>query len=394
MIPLDVLSESERNRVRITAVKAMQLRDGWGQTLVKVETDAGISGIGEAGATGATVRAHLRDIETILIGEDPLTIEKLYYRMMNRMHTYRAHIPTVSGVDIALWDLAGKILGRPVCELLTGKFRDQVTLYYCGGPESMTDRTVCEEWARRVKEHPHGYRSVKFGIEPLQGYGLPQNRFVSAELSQMLTATELGVIRRGFELVREALGSDIDIMIHSHNEWDLPSALGLSQAAESIQTLWLEDPMAVWYSDSWKLLRQQSRVRIATGEKLESPREFLPFIANGGVDVIHPDLCFAGGITGCRRIADLAELYYIPVATHNVGTMVHQMATVHFGASVRGFIMSETRIHEKPTASEMVEEDFVVVDGKQAVPTGPGLGVTLIPEAVRANLLDGESYWD
>jgi L-alanine-DL-glutamate epimerase-like enolase superfamily enzyme len=395
MKTLDILSESEKNRVRITGVKAMQLKNQAGQSLVKVETDAGIYGIGEAGASGPMVRANLRNLEPILIGSDPLEIDKLYTRMVSQMHTYRSHIPTVSGVDIALWDLAGKTLNRPVSALLSGRFREEVALYInTPGPDDWFDHAACQDWAQQMKEHPCSWKTVKFGFERLMGRGLPKGRYSGGQLSQMLTATELDIIRRGYENCRDALGFDIDIIIHCHNEWDLPTAIGLAQAVKPIKPLWLEDAMPIWYSDSWKALKQASPVRILTGEKLELPREFLPFLTNNALDVIHPDIVFAGGLTGCRKIADLAELFYTPVATHNVGSLVQNMATAHFGASVRNFVVSETRISQNSLIDEMGEDEITVVDGKLAVPTKPGLGITLIPEVLQENLMDGEPYWD
>ena len=116
----------------------------------------------------------------------------------------------------------------------------------------------------------------------------------------------------------------------------------------------------MWYSDSWKALKQASPVRIITGEKLELPREFLPFLMNEALDAIHPDLVFAGGLTGCRKIADLAEMFYIPIATHNVGSLVQNMATAHFGASVRNFVITETRISQNALIDEMAEEKVQV----------------------------------
>jgi L-alanine-DL-glutamate epimerase-like enolase superfamily enzyme len=174
----------------------------------------------------------------------------------------------------------------------------------------------------------------------------------------------------------------------------LPTALGLAQAVEPSHPLWLEDALPVWYSDSWEALKQASPVRIITGEKLELLREFLPFLVNVDVDAIHPDLVFAGGLTGCRKIADLAEIFYLPVATHNVGSLVQSMATAHFGASTRNFVVSETRLSQNPLLEEMSEEGINVVDGKLAVPTGPGLGITLLPEVLQANRMEGEPYWD
>ena len=176
------------------------------------------------------------------------------------------------------------------------------------------------------------------------GRYLPANRFDVAQLSVMLSQRELRVIRMGFENLREALGWDTDLIIHCHNEWDVATAIGLAEAVAPVKPLWLEDALPAPYTDGWRQLKLASPVRIMTGEKLETARDFLPFVANGAVDVIHPDLAYAGGITGCRRIAELAELYYVPVVTHCVGSLVHMAATAHFGAATRNFVMSETRL--------------------------------------------------
>ena len=170
------------------------------------------------------------------------------------------------------------------------------------------------------------------------------------------------------------MGDETDFIVHCHNEWDLATAIGLARAVASSNPLWVEDALPVWYSDSWKALKQASPVRIITGEKLELPREFLPFLMNEALDAIHPDLVFAGGLTGCRKIADLAEMFYIPIATHNVGSLVQNMATAHFGASVRNFVITETRISQNMLIDEMAEEKVQVADGKLAVPDGAGAG--------------------
>ena len=395
MTTLKTLSESEKNRVRITDVKAMQLKDQAGQSLVKIETDAGVYGIGEAGASGPMVRAHLQNLRAMLIGQDVFEIDKLYTRMVNLQHPYRSNIPTVSGVDIALWDVVGKLLNRPVSTLISGRFRDEIPLYInTPGPDDWFDPVSCRDWSQRMKEAPQGWSTLKFGFERLMGNGLPEGRYIPGQMSQTLRATELDLIRQGYENCREALGAETDFIVHCHNEWDLATAIGLARAVTSSNPLWVEDALPVWYSDSWKALKQASPVRIITGEKLELPREFLPFLMNEALDAIHPDLVFAGGLTGCRKIADLAEMFYIPIATHNVGSLVQNMATAHFGASVRNFVITETRISQNTLIDEMAEEKVQVADGKLAVPDGPGLGITLIPEVLRENLIEGEPYWD
>ena len=386
---------NERSRVRITGLKAMELKNAAGQSLVRVETDAGLYGIGEAGASGPATRANLQWLEGVLIGADPLNIDKLYHQMMGLQHTFQAHVPTISGVDIALWDLAGKILNLPVSQLLTGRFRDRVEIYYGGAPPDWSDRAAVDEWVVEFRAHPHGYRTLKFGFDQLLASKRLSRPFRVAEPSQMLKGSDLKVIRNGFATMREALGWDIDFIVHCHNEWDVPTAIGISQAVEEVRPLWIEDPLQVWCSDGYRQLRSASRVPICTGEKIEGFRDFFPFIVAGAIDVLHPDLCWCGGISGGRKIAELADHFGLPVALHNCGSLVHNMANVHFGAMVRNFNMSETRLYSQPYIAEMGGLDgFDFVDGKLAVPNGPGLGIELVSEVLRAEVKEGEPYWD
>ena len=142
------------------------------------------------------------------------------------------------------------------------------------------------------------------------------------------------------------------------------------------------------------MLRQKSPVHILTGEKLELPREFLPFISNQAVHVVQPDLAFASGISGARKIADLAFLYHMPMAAHNVGSAVLNMAMAHFGTSTRNFPMMETQISQLQFIEDMVEEPIQIINGKLTVSDRPGLGITLRPNVLRANLRADEPYWD
>ncbi len=386
---------SQDSRVRITGLKAMELQNAAGQSLVRVDTDAGFYGVGEAGVAGPAARANLLWLERVLIGADPLNIDKLYQQMMGLQHTFQAHVPTISGVDIALWDLAGKILGRPVSELLTGRFRDRVEIYYGSGLPSGTDRAAVEDWAARFRAHPHGYRTVKLDFAHLLNDKLLNIPFAAAVPSQTLKASDFAVVQTAYDLFREVIGREYDFIVHCHNEWDVPSAIGLCQAVESSRPIWIEDPLQVWFNDGYKALRAASNVPICTGEKVEGFRDFMPFITEGGIDVLHPDLCWCGGISGGRKIAELADHYGLPVALHNCGSLVHNMANIHFGASVRNFSMSETRLYAHDFIAEMGGLDgFDVVDGKIAVPDGPGLGIELVDEVLRRELKEGEPYWE
>lgn len=390
------LAASEADQIHITAIKVYQLKGHGIQSIVKVETDAGVHGVGEIGLPAVVARGYIEFMKDSLLGQDALAIEKCYAdmtRMRAQWHAHWVQNPTISGIDMALWDIAGKVFNRPVSKLLTGRFREEIQLYVNTlGPEDWLDPVSCRDWAQEMRADPHGFKVLKFGFERLLGRGLPADRYRGGQLSQMLTPTELRVIRQGYENCRDALGWDIDIIVHCHNEWDLPTALGIAEAVAPARPLWIEDALPVVYSDTWKALKQQSPVRIMTGEKLELPAEFLQFMMNGAVDVIHPDVAFVGGITGSRKIADLAELFYIPIVTHNVGSYVQLLATAHFGASTRNFVMTENRIPQGDLYEQLGVEPMMVKDGKLKAPNAPGLGIDVRPDVINP-FLDGDR-WD
>ena len=396
---LETLAVREQGQIHITAIKVIQLKEHGIQSLVKVETDAGIYGLGEIGAPAGMARAYIETMKDSLIGQDALAIEKCYTdmtRMRAQWHAHWVQNPTISGIDIALWDIAGKVFNRPISKLLTGRFRDEIELYVNTlGPVDWFDRAACQDWADAIKADPYGFQTIKFGFEGMIGRQLPQHDGRrGGYLCDMLKQTELRKIRQGYENCREALGWEIDIIVHCHNEWDLPTALGIAEAVAPIQPLWIEDALPVAYSAAWSAFKRAAPVRVMTGEKLELVAEFLQFLANDAVHVIHPDIAFVGGITGMRKIADLAELYYVPVVTHNIGSLVQLFATAHFGAACRNFVMTENRIPQGGIFEAMNADGMTVKAGKLQVPNTPGLGITLVDDVLRANLGEGEVYWD
>lgn len=380
------LAAPARKMVKITAIKAMQVLRG-GNCLIKVETDAGLTGYGEAGATGPMARSRIETLERFLIGQDPLAIERHFGVMTTQMHAFVAHIPTISGIDIALWDLAGKITGLPVSALMGGSFRDKIRLYLNSSPKDMLDRASCRQWAERMKADPNGWTTFKMPF-----MSLLDNK-ATAQIAPMLSRRELTSVQRGFENVREALGPDYDIAVHCHNEFDLPSAIGIGRAVEACEPVWFEDPMPVQWSESWVTLKRSVRVPILTGEKLEMPCQFFPFLHNQAVDMIQPDLAFSGGLTGCRKIADLAALYNIPLNTHNAGMLPLTMASVHFGAAIRNYTTSENTLTPGNIVLEMGTERPVVKNSYIDVPIVSGLGFELNQDVLRANLKPGEPWW-
>jgi L-alanine-DL-glutamate epimerase-like enolase superfamily enzyme len=376
------------NKVKITDIKAMALRNIAGNCLIRVDTDAGLKGYGEAGATGPMARARIETMKRLLIGKDPLAIEVHFHEMITLMHTYTAHVPTVSGIDIALWDLAGKILERPVCELLGGPFRDAIPMYSHGQGLNMLDKASCRDWAQRIKAAPEGFTAFKIGVDPVVGVR-------SGRFADTLDGAQLRKVAQAYANVREAVGSEIDIACHCHNEFDTLSSIGIAKAIEPMNPLFLEDPLPVAHSEGWVALKRSTRIPILAGEKLELVRGFKPFLDQQSADIIHPDLAFAGGITGTKKIADYAQLSRTPVALHNVGSLVLCYANAHFGSSIQNFYRSESALGRPNRYVESMARSNPpeVKNSRLKVPAGPGLGLDLNEEVLRKNLVDGEPWW-
>jgi galactonate dehydratase len=381
----EALAAPLRGAVKITAVKALQLDFQTDGCLVRIETDAGVTGYGETGVDVRMARARIPQLR--LVGEDPLSIERHFLAMTGAIHPFLPSIPLISGIDIALWDLAGKLLGLPVYKLMGGPLRDAVPMYSHGDfLKDMSSPASCREWAKMIREQPEGFTAYK--IEPRQAVpGEP--------LGPVVTTAQLTRIARGFANVREAVGDDIDIAVHCHNQYDTPSSIAVSRATEAIRPLFFEDPLSyVEYSEAWMAIKQATRTPILTGEKLELLKQFKPFIDSHAADIIHPDVSYAGGLTGCRKIADYAALNRTPMALHNIGSLVRTYASVHLAASIPNFYRSECRLGRPGRIYEKMAADKppVIKNSMFQLPDGPGLGLEIDPAYMREHTPKGEDW--
>jgi len=383
-------------------------------TLVKVSTDSGSYGIAEAyGSPGIAVKEQVLALKPAFIGKDPLQIDTLFTGLGNRTDG-SAHqmMRAVSGIEMALWDLAGKVLEVPTWKLLGGKFRDRVRVYDHAGPRNMLDKTVCSEWAAARKEHPSGFTCHKFGIQadpPAaragRGRGAGPGAGAGADgadgeapgagaAMRTLSPRQLVNVQKGFENVREAAGWDRDFMVHGQWNWDVRTAIDLSVALADTKPVWLEDPLPVEYSESWRRLTEESRVPICTGENLSRREGFLDFIIHQGTDILHADLRNTGGFLETKRIADMAHVYGMPIANHNTGSQVNTYASAQWAASIHDYIALETITGEGDWMDKVLLLDGPYIkDGYIQVTDKPGLGIELNPDVLRAHLVPGETWW-
>jgi L-alanine-DL-glutamate epimerase-like enolase superfamily enzyme len=381
-------------QVKITGIKALQPRRG--TTLIRVETDAGISGYGPCHGSGPSVRAAIAGLEGPrlphlgLIGKDPLAIEVHFQHMFYSYPQRGRAVGVLSAIDIALWDLAGKLLNLPVCRLLGGPFRDKIKLYsHCGGGDFQS-RSEWRDRARSMREDPHGFTAYKIDIHhALRGH--------MQETVPSIGVQEARDVRNAYALAREELGDEIDIIVHCHNELDLPGAIKVAEAVEPIRPLYFEDAIAPRFSEAWVALRRTTRLPLLTGENLVLGEEALPFLQAHAVDCLQPDLINCGGITGAKRIADLAALYQTPVQLHNVSGYVLNMASQQVSAALFNCPMMEcTRnADDAPEAVPQTAggEKLVIKDGFMQVAMRPGLGLELDFDYLKANRAEGEPWW-
>lgn len=400
---------AERIRTTIKDVQTMTVQ-GAARTYVyvRIVTADGHYGIGEGyGSPAIGTAEQVIALKPLLVGKDPLEIDVIYTflgrgeRNLSGTRTDgSAHnlMRAASAIDMALWDLAGKLLNAPTSVLLGGRFRDHVRVYDHAAPSNMLDKAVCRDWAAKVKAHPSGFTAHKIGVPRTDSIwrsgrsGIPDN---GRDLSnRQLTTRDLINIAQGFENVREAIGWDHDLMVHCLWEFDLESAIQLAEAVAPIKPLWVEDPLQVDYSEAWKRLVAKSRAPILTGENLTRREGFAPFLVNQACDIINPDLRNSGGFLETKRIADMASMYGIPVATHGTGSQVYTYQTCQWAASIRDFLICETITGEGDWMDQIVKlDDGYIQKGYVKVGDKPGTGVELNREVVEAHLLPGQTWW-
>ena len=397
MDPFEALAAKEYNKVKITDVKCMRMFPGarvkpW----VRIETDAGIIGYGEChherGGEGAK-DVILNHLKQILVGKDPLDIEKLTFLMMRGVSYYGGHggigVHAVTGVESALWDLAGKILGVPTRKIIGGgSYVDNVPAMRTSSPRNRTDKGALRDWAARVKEDPSGIKIYKMDIQRSQRWESPNNLQLSYE--------DLKRNIEGFENIREAVGDDIEIGVHCHWEFNFIDALNLARGLEPMRPKWLEDPMPIEFSDQWVKLTEQSPVPILCGENLYTRADFQPFIMKQGCHMINIDITMAGGLLEAKKISDLADLYYIPITAHNVASNLGTIQSAQCAATMREFYAHETFGNAGWGGSpDIITYDRELLkDGCIQLNDKPGAGFEINPDVAKRYLCEGEQWWD
>ena len=352
---------------RVDTTRADGTQDAF---LVRVHTDEGVTGIGEADTSPYVARtivempsshAIARGLREVLVGEDPLQIDRLWQLMFHASDHYGrggAALHAISAVDIALWDLAGKVAGRPVSELLGGRRVDELPVYASEVMPETTDgvRAIAE---RAVRD---GYLALKLGWGPL-------GRDPGHDESLVRAA-------------REVLGPARSLMLDGGRAYTVKGALDLLRRVEEHGLYWLEEPLAPDDLDGYRRLSDAASVRIAAGEADATLPPFRALAERGHVDVLQPDLARCGGFTVARQIALLERTTGVQIVPHCFSTGVLVAASLQFAATLDRPTWSEYSIADSPLVNGILQQPFELRDGRLAVPVGPGLGVALDPDAI------------
>jgi L-rhamnonate dehydratase len=366
--------------VKITNVEAIYVRlpevkqqtdSGQDALIVRVETDAGIQGIGEVdssplAAKGAIEGPYSHTITTglkhLLIGEDPFETEKLWYKMYNaNIYSGRRGVAVhaMSGIDMALWDIKGKALGLPVWKLLGGGFRETIRCY----ASSLFGSTPAATYDMALRFRDQGFTAVKFGWEPL---------------GQSET-NDIALVREA----RRGLGEDCDLMIDAGLVWDAKTAIRRAASFSAFHLFWLEEPLQPDNYEGYRRLSEATEIRIAAGEEESSRLSYLELMDKGKIDVVQVDLARCGGFTEAMKIASLAWDRGLPVANHGFTTYINVAAALHWLNAVPNALICEFVSQSGTGLRDMLtKQRFVAESGSLTIPTEPGLGIELNEDVV------------
>jgi gluconate/galactonate dehydratase len=374
--------------VEITDVQTAMVDGNFPWTLVRVDTDAGIVGTGEA-YWGAGVPELIERMAPFLVGENPLDVDRLYEHLVQRMSgegsLAGATVTAISGVEVALHDAAGKILEVPAYQLLGGKYRDQVRVYCdCHAGEEREPMSNAEEAERVVEEL--GYDALKFDLDVPSG---EEKDRANRHLSDREIDHKVNIV----EAVTDAVGDRADVAFDCHWSFTGGSAKRLATRLEEYPIWWLEDPVPPENHDVQREVTHASSTPIAAGENVYRKHGHRSLVDEQAVDILAPDMPKVGGMRETRKIADFADTYYMPIAMHNVSSPVATMGSAHVATAISNSLAVEYHSYQLGWWEDLVEES-VIEDGYIEIPEKPGLGITLDLDTVEEHMVSGEELFD
>jgi galactonate dehydratase len=385
--------------MKITAVKTAATRGHGMHLWVRVETDEGITGLGECVHGGMQAIAIIQYLTPKLIGRDPFAIDAIFEEL-RRGHVFDggtagALITALTGIEIALWDLKGKALNAPIYELLGGKFRDKIRVYADCQVEPSMEFDEIKKVVEVVAER--GFTALKIDVDIgaytgdyRRGGGVQKDRF-----NYTADPWEHERMLKIVEMVVAAAGPNIDVAADVHTRLDVTSAIRLVRDLEQFHLMWLEEPVPPENIAAMREVKRSTSTPICAGENLYLRHGFRDLIEQQAVDIIMPDIPKCGGLSECRKIANMAEIYYMPFAPHNVSSPIGTMASAHVCASVPNFLVLEFHwLHRDYWSTIIAEKEDIIKDGYITLSDRPGIGLELDEQVARQHQYPGTSWFE
>lgn len=364
--------------MKIKEITCLPYHPGWRKNLVfvKVETDVGITGWGEAYSQydrDPGVTAHLQEFARYLPGRDPFHIKYLTTMLFDDYAQRRGSLEfysALSGLEAALWDIVGKATGQPVYNLLGGPVRDKIRVYANGWSYKMHEPNAYAEAAKRVVDQ--GFTALKF--DPLPR---PWRTYIPKAHERHA----LKVV----ESVRDAVGPEVDLLIELHRRLAPMHAIALGKKLEAYEPYWMEEPCQVEHIEAIAEVRAAVNIPIVTGENSFTKAAFRPILEARAADILNPDVSNCGGILELKEIAAMAEPFMVAISPHNYNsTTLSLSATVHAAAVMPNFVITEYFVPFVEIGDRVCGNQLRPVDGYIALPTEPGLGLEMDEAAIRA----------
>ena len=387
--------------MKITAVETVRLGEFPNLVWIRLRTDEGLTGLGETFMGAAAVEAYIHESAAPkLIGRDPIQIEAINKSLINYLGWRGTGVETRgnSAIDIALWDLFGKAIGRPVCEALGGKSRDRIRVYNtCAGYKYIRDERsqAVANWGVGNRRGPYEdleaflHRADELALSLLE-QGITGMKIWPFDIAAERTAgwdispAELDAALEPFARIRKAVGNRMDIMVEFHSLWSLPMAQRLARALAQFDTYWHEDPLRLDNLADLKAYAEHSKAWVCASETLAYTHSFREYLETGVAGVAMLDLSWCGGLSEARKIAALAEAWHVPVAPHDCTGPVVYAASCHFSLHARNALIQESvRAFYTGWYTELVTELPPITKGEVTVNMKPGLGLDLLPDLDR-----------
>jgi L-alanine-DL-glutamate epimerase-like enolase superfamily enzyme len=366
---------------------------------VRIETDKGVTGWGECVHGEHEALAIIAQLEKRLIGRDPFAIDAIFEET-RRSFVFQggfagAMITALTGIEIALWDLKGKALGVPVCELMGGRFRDRIRVY---ADCEVSPGLNMDETKRVVDDVlERGFTALKIDLD-IFAYGHSGSEtahYAKDRFNMTPNRWEHDRMVALAEMVVAAAGPTVEVACDLHTRLDKHSAIRLARDLEHLKLLWLEEPIPPENVDTMREITAATSTPICAGENLYLRHGFRDLIEKHAVDIIMPDIPKCGGLSECRKIANMAEIYSMPFAPHNVSSPLGTMASAQVCATIPNFLILEFHWTQRDYWSTIITEKRDIIEGGYIeVPDTPGIGVTLDLEVAKAHQYPGTTWFE